>query len=158
MRRAVAKWQEAASYRNALRGAETHLQSAARKWLLARMLAKWRRTARAVRFLRSCYLRRGLLAWRKHAAYNQVGWADGASAGSARNWSDLSGLCAQQVDQYPKGMLIVYFVRIGPAAPCACLQAKRRQLHGIAQLLLHGCVARCFVAWREVTQVSCSLV
>lgn len=34
-----------------------------------------------------------------------------------------------------------------------CMQAKRAQLRGVLNILQHGCVARCFVAWRELAQV-----
>lgn len=33
------------------------------------------------------------------------------------------------------------------------MQAKRTQLRGAVQVLVFGCAARCFVAWRELTQV-----
>ncbi|GAB4814569.1 hypothetical protein N2152v2_001615 [Parachlorella kessleri] len=63
-------WQAVAAQKARLRRCEAQLANAVQRRVLARLLLRWRRTAQGCRFLRHCYLRRGLQGWRESVTHN----------------------------------------------------------------------------------------
>lgn len=72
LQRALRSWLERARAQQRLQVKEQHLRQQAARRLLAAMLVKWRRTARAHAFLRRYFLQRAWATWVEHALAAKV--------------------------------------------------------------------------------------